>query len=72
VLPQEGFQKCEEDHPEFIVGGSLMGIVTDWNDAEISCLGEAIDREAAENSYEDVRFIGCDRGNVSGTYCMLI
>ena len=41
------FQKCEEDHPEFNPGDSLMGIVTDWSDAEISGLGEAIGKEAA-------------------------
>jgi len=43
------FQKCEEDHPEFRPGSSLMGIATDWNDAEISGLGEAIDKEAAKS-----------------------
>jgi len=44
------FQKCEEDHPEFRPGGSLMGIVTDWSDAEISGLGEAIGKEAAKKN----------------------
>ena len=41
------FQKCEDDHPEFNPGESLMGIVTDWSDAEISGLKEAIGKETA-------------------------
>ena len=41
------FQKCEEDHPQFSLADSLLGVVTDWSDAEISGLGEAIGKEAA-------------------------
>lgn len=39
------FQKSEEDHPEFSPADSLLGVVTDWSDAEISGLGEAIGKE---------------------------
>ena len=39
------FQKCEEDHPDFSPADSLLGVVTDWSDAEISGLGEAIGKE---------------------------
>ena len=41
------FQNCEDDHPEFNPGESLMGIVTDWSDAEISGSKEAIGKETA-------------------------
>ena len=40
------FQKCEEDHPRFSPADSLLEVVTDWSDAEISGLGEAIGKEA--------------------------
>ena len=61
------FQNCEEDHPEFSPADSLLGVVTDWSDAEISSWERLLVKKPLQNSYEDVRFIGQDRGNVSET-----
>ena len=45
---RKSFAKCEEDHPTFQPGTTLTGVVTDWSDAEIRGLGEAIGRETAQ------------------------
>ena len=36
------FEKCSSDYPEFEVGKSLKGVVTDWSDAEIAGLRSAV------------------------------
>lgn len=32
------FTKCAKNHPQFQLGKSLLGIVTDWSDAEVNGL----------------------------------
>ncbi len=49
ALPfKKTFQKCEADHPTFEAGVSLTGVVTDWSDAEILGLGEAVGKDTAK------------------------
>ena len=45
---RKSFQKCEEDFPTFQPGVSLTGVVTDWSDAEILGLGQAVGKETAK------------------------
>lgn len=42
------FSKCKSDHPEFSPGVTLLGVVTDWSDAEIQGLGGAVGTEIAK------------------------
>ena len=44
---KRSFQKCQEDYPSFSPGETLVGVVTDWSDAEIQGLGQAVGHETA-------------------------
>ena len=44
---EKTFSKCKSDHPEFSPGTTLLGVVTDWSDAEIQGLGGAVGTETA-------------------------
>ena len=41
------FQKCQKDHQEFKVGSTLIGIVTDWSDAETAGLKNVVGDDIA-------------------------
>ena len=42
------FSKCSNSNDSFKVGETLIGIVTDWSDAEINGLKMAIGKDTAE------------------------
>ena len=41
------FAACKGKYPNFKVGETLLGIVVDWSDAEISGLGQAVGKDLA-------------------------
>ena len=42
------FEQCKKDHPNFAVGESLVGVVTDWSDAQCNGLRIAVGKELAD------------------------
>ena len=41
------FDEVKEEHPEFGVGKTLMGVITDWSDAQLKGLQAAVGDEVA-------------------------
>ena len=41
------FDEVKKDYPEFAVGKTLMGVITDWSDAQLNGLIGAVGEEVA-------------------------
>ena len=54
---------CKGKYPNFKVGETLLGIVVDWSDAEISGLGQAVGKDLATKLLPAVKCIGPDHGS---------
>jgi len=52
------FDKCKSSCGNFELGSTLMGVVTDWSDAEINGLRMAVGKETAEKLLKAAKCIG--------------